>query len=425
MAMLNWQEALHLVLENTRVVPVQAVPLGEAVGRVLSDDLTAPFDVPGFTNSAMDGYAVVAGDTLRASADTPVELAVVATLPAGKVYEGRLDAGAAIEIMTGAPVPEGADAVIRVEDTEILEGNRIRVRAPVAPGTAVRKGGSDSPAGSLLCAKGAVITPAHVGLLASCGFRQVKTHGIPRVSLITSGDEVIQELISPMPPAGKIMNSVGPMVSALVRSWGAELTSAGHVCDDPAEMRNAIVRARNCEVLIVSGGVSMGRRDFVRGALRDLGGREIFWRVNQQPGGPLLFGMLDGVIVFGLPGNPVSSHVCCDIYVRACLGAAAGREDCRPRMARVRMGGDLSKSHSKTVFVRGRLSVEDGEIVVCPTTSRQESHVLHSLVGSHGYVVFETEQRILCTGDPVAFIVTDDAAFSDCAARVSSACSGT
>ncbi|HEY3175889.1 MAG TPA: gephyrin-like molybdotransferase Glp [Candidatus Polarisedimenticolia bacterium] len=318
--MISVDEALEKVLEAAAArgaLPTERVGLREAAGRILRETVTADRDFPPFTRSAMDGYALRAADTAAA----PVTLAVIEEIPAGVAPRLGVGPGQASRIMTGAPIPEGADAVQMVERTETLEGARVRVLAAVAPGEHVRRAGEDLKRGSLLLADGALLGAVQIGLMASAGLARVAVSVRPRVAIIPTGDELVG--VEEEPGASQIRESNGHTLEVLVRRAGGEPRLHDVAPDDLDELKRRIGGALGeCDVLLLSGGVSMGDYDLVGRALAELGCDPAFDRVAIQPGKPLTFGRAGArgeILVFGLPGNPVSTVVDFLVFARPAL----------------------------------------------------------------------------------------------------------
>ncbi len=320
--MITAEEALQKIFANTPKLPSERAPLAEAVERVLAEDLVARQDLPSFDNAAMDGYAVKLAD---GAAVFRVRDVVRAGAPAG----APLAPGEAVKIMTGAPVPEGTDAVVMRELTETAEGGRVRVLQAPKPGENLRRRGEDVRAGDPLLQKGALIRPYEVGLLASQGFSTIPVIRRPRVSVLSTGDELVAVERTPGP--GQIRGSNGPALAAAVGRWGAEVATHPPLPDDPALLRAAFASAlERSDVLLVSGGVSVGDFDHTKKLLEELGLRTVFWKAAIKPGKPLLFGRMGEKIVFGLPGNPVAALICAEEFVRPALEKMGGHRPVHP-----------------------------------------------------------------------------------------------
>ena len=376
-----------------RLAPV-AVPLAEAAWCVLAEVVDAPEAVPPFDNTAVDGFAVRAADT--SSTDGPAELRVVATVAAGATFDGVLAEGEAVRIMTGAPMPAGADAVVMVEDTAIVPGGvsngveheheheRVRLAAVVGPGSSVRRAGSDLVAGARVLDPGVVLTPAHIGVLASVGRVEVVAHRRPRVGVLSTGDELVENG-APLRP-GQIRESNRTMLKPMLVDAGCDVIDLGLVRDDEAALEQVLLHgAARCDALVTSGGVSMGDFDVVKAVLSRIA--EMQWmQVAIKPAKPFAFGLLrapDGrsVPVFGLPGNPVSSMVSFELLARPALRRMAGHADGDLMRTTVRAVADETltrRPDGKTHWMRvhGRFA-DDGRFHV-RVTGEQGSHQLAS-----------------------------------------------
>jgi molybdopterin molybdotransferase len=415
------EAARREVLSRVRLTPVEEVGVDEALGRLLAVDAVAEGPVQPFDNSAMDGFAVRAEDAAGASVGSPVTLAIVDESRAGHPATRSLGAGEAIAISTGAMLPAGADAVVRVEDTE-REGDgatahraadsgtdqgrgRVLVRAVVTSGTNVRRAGEDITAGGTVLRAGAELGPAELGALATIGLDPVPVRRRPRVAVVSSGDELTSPGV-PLGPGG-IYDSNARTVPALARLAGAEVVSVDRVADEPEATRAALGRALEAEVAVVCGGVSVGEHDHVKGALADLGAAQVFWRVALKPGGPTWFGTRDGTLVFGLPGNPVSVMVTFLAFVRPALIAMAGGDPAGRRLT-ARLGADYEKPTDRAHAVRCRLET-DGRGWVAWPLPRQGSHVLTSMLAVDGLALVPTESPGLAAGDAVEVELLDRA----------------
>ena len=391
------ERARQIVLERAAPLGAEPVPLREALGRRLAEDVVAGEPVPGFDNSAMDGFAVRAADTRGARAVAPVALRVVDEARAGRPAAATLGAGEAIAISTGAVIPAGADAVVRVEDTR-SEGDRALVLVEVEPGRDVRRAGEDVAAGETALEAGDGIGPAQLGVLASLGAAVVACRRRPRVAVLTSGDELL-EPGEEMRPGG-VRNSNAYSVTALARWAGAEAAFAGSPPDDLEATRAAIAPALDAsDVLVLCGGVSVGEHDHVKRALADLGVEEAFWRVALKPGKPTWFGGRGDTLVFGLPGNPVSAMVTFVLLVRPALTALSGGRPERHRTT-ARLARDYDKRPGRTHAVRCRLELREDGWLAHPA-ERQGSHVLTSMLGADCLALLPTDSGPLPAGAAV------------------------
>jgi molybdopterin molybdotransferase len=398
------EAARREVLARVRPTPTEEVGLSEALGRRLALDATADAPFQPFDNSAMDGFAVRAEDVAGASADSPVALRIVDESRAGHPATSAVGTGETIAISTGAVLPGGADAVVRVEDTE-REGGQVAVHAVVVPDTNVRRAGEDISAGETVVRAGAELGPAELGALATIGLDPAPVHRRPRVAVVTSGDELTPPGRSLGP--GEIRDSNSRTVPALARLAGAEVVSVDWTPDEPAATRAALARALEADVAIVCGGVSVGEHDHVKAALAELGAEEVFWRVALKPGGPTWFGTRDGTLVFGLPGNPVSVMVTFLTFVRPALIAMAGG-DPATRRTTARLGADYEKPTDRAHAVRCRLELEERGWVAWPLP-RQGSHVLTSMLAAGALALIPTESAGLAAGQTVEVELLDRA----------------
>jgi molybdopterin molybdotransferase len=391
------EEAKRLVLERTAPLPAERVPLPEALGRVLAVDVGASDPVPGFDNSAMDGFAVRAADTGAASAEAPVRLTVVDESRAGRPATRGLGPGEAILISTGAKVPEGADAVVRVEDTSAADG-RVEVAVAVDAGRNVRRVGEDVRAGENVLERGSLLGPAELGVLASVDRPSVECTRRPRVSVVVTGDE-LQEPGVPLAPGG-IRNSNAYTIPALVERAGAEVAGLETVSDAPASTRAAIERALDADVVVVSGGASVGRHDHVRRAFAELRVEKVFWGIGLRPGRPTAFGAHpEGALVFGLPGNPVSAMVTFLLLARPAIDALLGVDPQRFSATAI-LAEEYPKKPGRAHAVRCRLELRDDGWHARPT-GEQGSHILTSMLGADCLALIPTESGTVSAGERV------------------------
>lgn len=380
------EEALELVLAEAKgELPVEEVPLKEAYGRVLAEDLVSLVNHPDQDDTAIDGYACREEDTLGASQENPVRLRVIGESPAGRPFAGRVGKGEAVAVYTGAPIPKGADAVIRVEDTR-REGDYVLLFAPASPKD-IRPQGDDLREGEVYLRRGDLLTPGRLGLAAAMGYPRLKVFRRPRVGILSTGDEVV-EPGEPL-PFGGVYNSNAYSLLGLVKEAGAEPVLLGKVEDRPETVLERLEAAGPLDLLLTSGGVSMGEYDVVRQVLQ-AAGEVVFWKVKQQPGGPLLLARLGGLPILGLPGNPVSSMVTFFLYGRPFLFRLQRRTDPPYRSLEARALTPFKGARGKKVFRRGVISFE-GELVV-RTTGSQSSGVLRSMALGNALVVLPPDQ---------------------------------
>ncbi len=387
-------EAQRDVLAAMQPLPVAEVPLGEASGLALAAEVTAPHDVPPFTNSAVDGFAVRAADTAAA----PIELPVLEDVPAGSVARHRVEPGTATKIMTGAPIPDGADAVVPVEATTPVGGG-VRIEATAAEGDGVRPAGGDVGAGATVFEAGERLGPTHLGVLAALGVVCPAVRRRPRVAVLSTGDEIRPAETARLAP-GTIRDANRPMIAAMLAELGAEVLDLGIVPDDGSLLRSTLERAAaEADAVVTSGGVSVGEYDLVKQVLGEMGDVE-FWRVAMQPAKPFAFGFVGETPLFGLPGNPVSVVVAYEQFVRPALLRRMGSS----RLFRPRVGGvtaaPLSTDPEKTVFVRVATSEAEGRRVATPSGA-QVSNVLSGMARSDAFAVVPVGVGDLGTGDAV------------------------
>ena len=374
-------------------LPPEQIPLTHALGRVLADDVHAPFDVPPADNSAVDGYAV-------ASADIPSHgtrmLEVVADLPAGSVFGGTLAPGHTVRIMTGAPMPHGADTVYP-QEVVTRDGRRVTV-GPIDKGVNVRMRGEDVRSGAVVLARGTVLRPQAIGLVASLGGWQVCVHRRPRVALLSTGDEVAE----PGGPRtdGQIYDANRFTLRGSIEQCGGDVVDLGIVPDIRDTLRARLLEAeRVADVVVTSGGVSVGDYDLVKDVLGELGGID-FWQVAMQPGRPLAVGRIRAAHFFGLPGNPVASLLAFMLFVRPALYKLAGRNRLFPETFHARTTETLRKKTGRREYKRGILTFADGTWQV-RTTGPQGSGILSSMVVGNCLIVLDEDRGDVAAGEIV------------------------
>jgi molybdopterin molybdotransferase len=383
-------------------LPAERVPLAAALGRALAEDLASPSDLPAFDVSQMDGYALRAADAPAAGARLPVAFEVFAGRPA----TGPLPPGACCRIFTGAPLPEGADAVEMQE--EVRRAGRAAVfRRPGERGRFVRRRGSDLAAGSVALGAGAVIDAGSIGLAAGLGCTELLVTRRPRVAILPTGDELVPP--GSMPGPGQLVESNGAALSAAVRDAGAEPVLLPPARDDARSLSRALAGARGVDALITSGGVSVGEKDLVRRALADAGARLDFWRVAMRPGKPFAFGLWDRTAVFGLPGNPASALVTFELYVRPALRALAGLPGDGRFSVTARLANREEKPAELTVFLRCRVRRVGADLVLEPLRT-QASGSLSSAAGHDALAVLPAGTTRLARGARVRAILVRPAA---------------
>jgi len=391
--LLSIAEAQHLVLERARPLPAENVPLEVAARRVLAEPARAEIDLPPFPSSAMDGYAVRAGET-------PGRLGIQARIAAGNPATAALEPGQAMGIATGGVVPDGADAVIPIEYV-VEHGNAIEIGSAVERGDNVRPRGGDIRAGEVVVEAGSVLTPARLGALAAAGIPQVRCARRPRAAVLPTGSK----LRRPGEPlaAGEIYEANGLILSAQLEAAGAVVELMPAVGDDEAAHRGALEQALDADVVVTSGGVSVGPHDLVRRVEAELGVEEVFWRVSVKPGKPIAFGVRERTLVFGLPGNPVSALVGFVLFVEPAIRALQGVPDPLPRFDRGRLVAARRRNPERDELVRARLRrSEDGPLL--EPLSGQESHMIARSAGADALVFVPRGEGELADGALVDYL---------------------
>jgi molybdopterin molybdotransferase len=364
-SLLTLEEAQELVLERVRPLDTEPVPIGAAIRRVTAQDVQARVDLPPFASSAMDGFAV-------RSADLPGTLRIVGEAAAGRPYEERLEPGCAVAISTGAVVPADADAVVPVERV-VQSANTVEISEAARTGAHVRPRGGDVASGEVVMRAGTMLTPARLAAVAAAGVATVECRRRPRVGILATGSE----LVAPGEPlrAGQIYETNGLMLDASLSAAGADTVTEPSAADDETVLREALERGLACDVLVTSGGVSVGEHDLVRAVERELGVEEVFWRVSIKPGKPVSFGVRGDTLVFGLPGNPVSALVGCELFVKPALRGLQGVAEPLPRFETGRLTIGLRRNAERDEFVRARVRTDANEVVLEPIVG-QESHMI-------------------------------------------------
>jgi len=375
-------DAQRTVLAAMEVFPSSAVPLADCLGLVLAEDVLAPHPVPPFANSAMDGYAVRAEDV----SSTPATLRVLEDVPAGSVANSEVEPGTAIKIMTGAPIPGGADAIVIVEDTQAADqSDQVVVLAPARVGDHVRGAGGDIELGSTVLQAGIRLNPMHLGLLASVGMAGPTVTRRPTVAVFSTGDELVPADTAGLRP-GAIHDSNRPMLVAALGELGANVLDLGIVPDDARLLRSVLGEAAtNADAVVTSGGVSMGEYDLVKQVLSEMG-RVEFWQVAMQPAKPFAFGFLGDTPLFGLPGNPVSGMVAFEQFVRPALLRRMGASRLFRRRSSAVLATPVSTHPDKTVFVRVRTAM-DSKGMTATSSGGQGSNILSALAAADAFAV--------------------------------------
>ena len=395
--MLTVEQALEQILSRVHVLPAERVALLESRDRVLAEPIVSTREIPPWPNSSMDGYAVRSADTHRGG---PLRLAVIGRVPAGSMPEQPVGPGQAIRIFTGAPMPDGADAVIPQEDVEI-DGTGIVVSHAVDAGAFVRPRGEDVRSGDSVLSPGQVIGPAEVGLLATLGWPQVGVHRRPRVAILSTGNELAD--LGHEPGPGQIPNTNTYSLMTQTREAGGEPINLGVAADDLDDIEERLRAIEHADVLVSSAGVSVGDLDLVRAALEKLGAELHLWRVSMRPGKPITFGSLHGRPLFGLPGNPVSAMVTFELFVRPALRKMLGHAVLdRPRIM-ARAAQPIPNPGQRRGYLRVTLSPE-GDQYAARLTGEQGSAILRSMVLADGFAVVPGD-TVIEKGEGVEVIV--------------------
>jgi molybdopterin molybdotransferase len=406
---LTVHEASERILANAKAVGAERIALVDALGRVLAEDVRSPIEHPPWDNSSMDGYAVRSGDVAAASGERPVALPVLETVRAGQRPTLAVEPGTAVRVMTGAPIPRGADSVIRVEDTDGGE-NRVTIRDARDAKRNVRPRGEDLMPGDLVAARGTVLGPAQIGVLASVGAGTLVVHRRPRVAILASGDELVDvDRFDEVVRGDRIVSSNSYTLRAAVAAAGAEPVYLGIVPDDPAEYEARLHAAPPCDLLVTSGGVSVGAFDFTKDVLQTLGATLHLWRVAMRPGAPVGFGTLGQMAWLGLPGNPVSAMVTFELFARPLIRRLRGETNVFPRTIPVRVRDDVSIGAPLTHFLRATLEwTADG--VWARLTGPQGSGLLTSMARANALLVVSPDRPLIRAGEEARAILLGDQA---------------
>ena len=402
--MIAFEEARKIVLDSVSPLEPVDVPILDALGLVAAEEVKATEQIPPFDNSAMDGYAVRAEDTAGASRHNPVELKVLMDLPAGRHTDQVVGPGEAIRIMTGAPVPPGADAVVQVELTERAAEGRVRILAEHKKEKNIRLAGEDIALGQSVVLNGDEIGPAKIGMLASVGRAKIKVVRRPVVAILATGDELL-DAAEPLEP-GKIRSSNSYTLISQARACGAEARYLGIARDTKDEVRAHLDRGLSADMVVSSGGVSVGDYDFVKDALEELGVELKFTKVAIKPGKPTVFGLLGGKPVFGLPGNPVSSMVTFEQFVRPALLKMMGKRRLLRPVVDAVLEQDISKKPERMSLIRA-VARKEGSQYRVSTTGPQGSGILVSMDIANAIIMFMPGTERLKKGERVKVQLID------------------
>lgn len=398
--MIPLDKALKIVLNQVKSVKTEKTGLLFSPGRVLAEDIYAKGNIPSFDRSAMDGYAVRLGDTKGASYEHPVTLKVIENLPAGYTTDKAIKRNEAIKIMTGAPMPKGSNGVVMVEYTKIASHSQVNIFREVKPGENVGKTGEDVKKGELILKKGTFIRSSEIGMLASLGKTKVNVFKKPKVSIIPTGDEVVD--IEKKLNKGKIRDSNSFSIYSEVLSCGGEPVRLGIAGDNKRDILRKIKKAVaiDSDIIILSGGVSVGDYDIVKDVLIDSGVKPLFWKVSMKPGKPTFFGLLGKRLVFGLPGYPVSSIIVFELMVRPALMAMLNRKGYERKKVLAILDKEISHKKGRRNFMRGIASLKNGVYHVAPTGT-QKSAALKSMVLANSLIEVPEDIKKIKAGSRV------------------------
>jgi molybdopterin molybdotransferase len=398
--------AQQRVLETAKLLGTESVKLEQSLGRVLAEDIRANRDQPPYDVSAMDGFALRSADVTSA----PATLEVIEDIKAGDMPAKTVQVGQCARIMTGAPVPPGADTVIRVEDTQAMSDTRVQINVSVKPNNDIRPRGESMRDGEVVLTNGSEITPGAVGMLAMVKRNTVQVYRQPRVAILSTGDE-LEGLNDPF-DANKIPDANSYALMAQVQALGIRPVLLGIARDKPEELRRYLLDGLKYDALLVSGGTSVGVHDYVRPTLEALGVQMKFWRVEMKPGHPMAFGFKDSAFVFGLPGNPVSGMVCFEQFVLPALRRMMGHTRIHRRTIAARLAHDVKHKHNRTEFVRVMLSKDAGGYVVT-SAGDQGSGILASMSKADGLMIVPAACKGVAAGSSVMVQLLDGASYQN------------
>jgi molybdopterin molybdotransferase len=400
--MLSVEEALTLVLAEIKALPVVQVPLSESLELALAQDIIAQEDIPPFANSAMDGFALLSKDS-RPQAEQPARLRVIGEVAAGYVADRVVETGTAMRIMTGAPVPVGADTVIQIELTRSTAPDWVEILQEIPAGNNIRLAGEDMRQGQIVLQRGAEIGVWEISILATLGWARVPVVQRPRVAILATGDEVL-DVDEPLRP-GTIRNSNSYLLEAAVRRAGAEPHRLGVARDTTESLREKFSEAMTYDLILTSGGVSVGEFDLVKNILSEQGEMR-FWRINMRPGKPLAFGHIGNVPLLGLPGNPVSSAVTFELFGRPLLRKMLGHTRLQRQQVDVVVVDGISDRVMRRHYVRAHVEWHDGRLIAY-TTGNQGSHLLTSLLNANALIIVPEGGVKINAGDTARAMMLD------------------
>jgi molybdopterin molybdotransferase len=403
---LQLYEAQRIILASVALQGVESIKLEQSLGRVLAEDILANRDLPPYDVSAMDGFAVRGEDTTNG----PVTLDIIEDIRAGDMPRLTIQAGQCARIMTGAAMPQGADSVVRVEDTQEIAGGRVQLAKAVNNGKDVRPQGENMLGGEVVLKRGAEITPGVTGVLATVKAAQIQVFRRPRVAILSTGNE-LEGMNEPVDP-NRIPDSNSYALMAQVQALGIEPAMLGIARDDPEELERYLRRGLEYDVLLVSGGTSVGVHDYVRPTIEKLGVQMKFWRVAIRPGHPLAFGTTAKTAVFGLPGNPVSSMICFEEFVVPALRGMMGNSRRYRRTVTARLAHPVKIRPGRTEFIRVYLTRDEAGYIAS-STGTQSSGVLLSMAKADGLLVIPADMACVEAGEQMTVQLLDGTVFQD------------
>ncbi len=401
--MISVEDALNQILKAIVPLGQEKVNILNSLGRVIGEDIYADRNIPPKDNSAMDGYAIRWKDTRGASRGSPIVLNVIEDIPAGAIPRKTVGRGESSRIMTGAPIPDGADAVVRKEDTE-KHGRKVKVLVQAEAGQDIRPAGEDVRDGELVISQGGIIRPAEIGMLASLGRSSISVYQRAVVAVLATGDELVD--IDAKPSPWQIVSSNSYSLAAQIIDCGGIPLQIGIAKDTKKDLVAKFKAALRADIIVSSGGVSVGDYDLVKDVMKEVGNKMRFWRVAMRPGRPLAFGSMGGVPLFGLPGNPVSSMVAFEQFVRPSILKMMGHRNLFRRIVKATIGEDLSKKSGTKHFIRARVECTNGKWIAT-STGDQGSGILKSMVRANGLIILPENSTSVKKGQQVTVQLLD------------------
>lgn len=402
--MIKVEEARRIILESTKNLESESIDIIHSLYRILAEDVYSDSNIPPFDNSAMDGFAVICKSTKGASKDNPVIIKVVESIGAGHTSDTSVTNTTIIKVMTGAVIPKGADAVIPIEFTEI-DGNEVKLFKEALPWDNIRFAGEDVKINQLVISKGIKIRPAEIGMFSALGKKTITVSRKPKISILATGDELITSEQELLPGSIRDVNSFSLYAEAI--KYGCEPINLGIARDCEAVIEEKLKGCKESDILIISGGVSLGDYDYVKKVLLQMGMEEKFWKVAMKPGKPVLFGVLNNTLVFGLPGNPVSSMVAFEEFVLPAIFKLQNRNKSPWTEIKGIFEGSLKKDKGLMHFIRGKIFIKDGKIHV-KSTGSQKSGLFSSMVLADCFIILPEDDTKVENGEEVLLQITDE-----------------